>query len=184
MPNQWVWDVGFMVVTWVCSNSIEWALHVLAHQRINLPVLRDIHKIHMEHHRLHYPIKHLLLPGPYKSGGGALAFGPIVATILVCAFALLKLRYFFIFSIESMSFLGVSVYLHDQFHIQGSWLERYDWFLKRRYRHFWHHGHLLENMSLGGIDPSCDKLFGTFQEVAVPNANMNTVPRAAKRVSM
>ena len=52
-----------------------------------------------------------------------------------------------------------------RYHVQGSWLERYTWFIQRRMRHFWHHRHLRENMSLGGIDPVCDRIFGTYVAV-------------------
>ena len=40
--------MAFALVTWQVTNLIEWLLHTLAHIRINLPVLREIHRIHME----------------------------------------------------------------------------------------------------------------------------------------
>ena len=46
--------------------------------------------------------------------------------------------------------------------MRGSWLEKYEWFQVRRLRHFHHHRHLRQNMSLGGIDPTFDIFFGTF----------------------
>jgi sterol desaturase/sphingolipid hydroxylase (fatty acid hydroxylase superfamily) len=66
--------------------------------------------------------------------------------------------------------------LRHRFHIAGSWLEQFEWFQSRRYRHFYHHGHLRQNMSLGGIDPTFDLLFGTYVAVEAPNER-GAVPR-------
>ena len=63
-----------------------------------------------------------------------------------------------------------------RFHIAGSWLEQYDWFMTRRYRHFYHHGHLRQNMSLGGIDPTFDLAFGTYTSVETPT-DRSAMPR-------
>jgi hypothetical protein len=69
-----------------------------------------------------------------------------------------------LFIAESFSFLVVSDKLHDCYHIEGHWLERYDWFLQRRERHFQHHWIHKQNLSLGGMDPVFDKLFGSYAE--------------------
>jgi len=107
------------------------------------------------------------------------AFGPVVALILLTSYNILPMRYFIIFAIESMTFLKVSVYLHDQYHIKDTWLERYTWFIERRYRHFYHHGHHMSNMSLGGIDTTFDKAFGVFVPVVSPATDgpLNVVPK-------
>jgi sterol desaturase/sphingolipid hydroxylase (fatty acid hydroxylase superfamily) len=122
-----------------------------------------------------YPTSALLAPPPYKGGDsmawppptGAFAFLPMVAAAYVAAFALLPINWPLLFIAESFSFLVVSDKLHDCYHIEGHWLERYDWFLQRRERHFQHHRIHKQNLSLGGMDPVFDKLFGSYAEPGV-----------------
>ena len=98
---------------------------------------------------------------------------------MLAAYWMLRTRLFVIFLVEGLGLQAASTYLHDQFHVRGSWLERYAWFLRRRYRHFYHHGHLQKNMSLGGVDKSWDAFFGTFVDVVLPaeGSDLNVVPR-------
>lgn len=183
---QWYWwDMLHVFNVWQFTNLVEWILHALAHKRINLPFLRDLHRIHMEHHKRHYPIKCLLRDGPYRDGGGAVVFFPLISLVIMAAYCMLRTRLFVIFLVEGLGLQIVSTYLHDQFHIRGSWLERYSWFLRRRYRHFYHHGHLQKNMSLGGVDNSWDRFFGVFVDVVLPaeGVDMNVVPRRKDKVT-
>jgi len=161
-------DVAFVIFTWYIVNGIEWVLHMLSHSRIKLPFFRNLHDIHMKHHKVHYPVKHLLKPGPYEDGGGIMVYGPLVLLLAITAFVILPFRYAVIFDVEALTVLSVSTYLHDSFHIEDHWLERYDWFLKQRALHFYHHGHLKKNMSLSGIDTTMDKCMRTFVPVIVP----------------
>lgn len=153
------------VATWYFCNLMDWLLHTMSHMPTRLPVLKTIHRIHMTHHKIHYPITKLLRPEPYNSGGGELAFGPIIAIIYGIIYILLPVRIAWVVLLESTLFLLASDRLHVEYHVQGSYLERFDWFLRRRERHFWHHKHLRENMSLGGIDPVFDHVFKTYREV-------------------
>jgi len=161
-------DIAFVIVTWYVVNCAEWCLHMLSHTRINLPFFKQLHAIHMQHHRVHYPINHLLKPGPYQDGGGLYVFGPLVLLMVCTAVFLLPFRYAFIFNFEGLLVLSTSTYLHDAYHVEGHWLSKYDWFLRRRSLHFYHHGHLKKNMSLSGIDSTMDKCMNTFVEVHVP----------------
>jgi hypothetical protein len=107
----------FALGTWQVTNLVEWLLHTLSHLPgcRHAPILRDIHRIHMEHHKTHYPVSRLLREPPYKDGGGTLAFGPIVLAVLVSAFLALPRDLFTIFACESLTLLGASTYLHDQY---------------------------------------------------------------------
>ena len=173
------WDLLHVVNVWQFTNLVEWSLHKLAHKRINLPFLRDLHRVHMEHHKRHYPVNKLLRDAPYRDGGGAAVFLPLISLVVLGAHCMLSSRMFIIFLVEGVGLQVASTYLHDQFHVRGSWLEKYPWFLRRRYRHFYHHGHLQQNMSLGGIDSSWDNFFGTFTDIILPGLDddPNVVPK-------
>ena len=110
-----------------------------------------------------------------------MVFLPLISCVVLSAYVMLRTRLFVIFMVEAVTLLGCSTHLHDQFHIRGSWLERFEWFQIRRYRHFYHHGHHMKNMSLGGISTSWDKFLLTFVEVNVPKGSdykeLNVVPQ-------
>ena len=160
--------VGFIAISWQIINFLEWCSHLLAHVRINMPFLKEIHRIHMQHHKIDYPITNLLQDGPYKDGGGNWAFGPIVVLFTLVAWLILPQHFALMITLQMLGMIGINSYMHTEFHIRGSWMEKYDWFLKRRYLHFYHQGHMQNNMSIAGIDPTYDILFGTYVDVKIP----------------
>jgi len=161
----WAEIIVATIFVWYLSNLVDWILHTLSHVKTSIPIWSSIYKIHMQHHKEHYPTSRLLQEGPYKDGGGTWAFGPIIMCFWVVFFLLFRAKVAVLMIFESSTFTYVSDYLHQQYHIQDSWLEKYQWFLERRRRHFYHHGHHMLNMSLGGIDPIFDRLFNTYVEV-------------------
>ena len=164
--SQTVFESTFVTIaTWYFCNLMDWILHTMSHIPSKLPILKTIHHIHMTHHKMHYPITKLLQPVPYKSGGGEIAFGPIIFLMFSIIYLVLPIRISVVVILESTIFLLVSDRLHVEYHLKGSYLERFGWFMRRRERHFWHHKHLRQNMSLGGIDPVFDHLFKTYHEV-------------------
>ena len=162
-----------LLCTWYYCGAVDCILHSLAHLNWDLVWIRSIHDIHMIHHKQQYPVGELLKPPPYSSGDGltgAHAFlPPIVLLTLGSAYLLLCIGLstsaVCLFIVESAWYLWISNYLHEQYHIDGSWLERFEWFLNRRSRHFYHHHHMHKNMSLGGIDSTIDRLLNTFVEI-------------------
>lgn len=166
-------DVFFVILIWYTVNIIEWLLHMLSHSRINLPLFKQLHDVHMNHHRVHYPVSNLLKAPPYQDGSGMTVFGPLFIFLALGAFYVLPYRYAWIFDVEALIILSISTYMHDAFHIKGHYLEKYNWFLKRRALHFYHHGHLKNNMSLSGIDNTMDKCMKTYVQVQIPNRGSN-----------
>jgi len=115
----------------------------------------------MGHHKVEYPVSKLLRPAPYVGAGGAGAFEPFIEVTHVFSFALfrqlgLTRAFCATFAAWCVAFTLASDYLHGQYHVEGSWLERYGWFMRRR-RHHHHHGKHLENMSLGGLSNVWDR---------------------------
>lgn len=150
------------VVTWYVCNLSDWALHTLSHIPTKLPFLQDLHRTHMAHHKIAYPVNSLLKDPPYHGFGGEFAFAPLVMGIWFIIYLIVPLQYAIWCIVQSILFAYVSDYLHTHYHIRETWMEKYAWFRERRKRHFYHHHHLRMNMSLGGIDPVFDRLFGTY----------------------
>mmetsp|Transcript_39207 Transcript_39207/g.77082 ORF Transcript_39207/g.77082 Transcript_39207/m.77082 type:complete len:174 (-) Transcript_39207:119-640(-) len=150
------------VGTWYLCNLSDWGLHTLSHIHTRLPLLQTLHSVHMAHHKESYPVGKLLKDPPYSGQKGEFVFAPLVFCIWFLCYLCLPLRFALLVVIESTLFSYVSNYLHQHYHLKGSWLEKYKWFQDRRNRHYYHHHHLRKNMSLGGLDPVFDKLFGTY----------------------
>ena len=84
--------VLWTICTWYFCNLMDWLLHTMSHIPTKIPILNTIHRIHMTHHKLHYPITKLLRSKPYKSGGGEFAFGPIIVLLYTLLYLLLPTR--------------------------------------------------------------------------------------------
>jgi Fatty acid hydroxylase superfamily len=55
--------------------------------------------------------------------------------------------------------IGWHIYLHKQYHLQNSYWERFDWFLKKRTLHFQHHRKVKTNYAI--VEFWIDDLMGT-----------------------
>jgi len=156
-----------LLVGFINYNFIEYVLHRLSH---NKKWGGYIYKYHIEHHKVTYPIHKLLDKAPYKTNSeyfyfnrGTVAFMPITIILLYGIYYTLPLTWSIIILPESTALLLLSDYLHQQYHIDGSWLEKYNWFLSKRKYHLLHHNKMTKNFSLGGLTYSIDKVLNTFE---------------------
>eukprot|EP01084_Bolivina_argentea_P013638 25594_1 len=167
--NQFVEFMIVSIVTWYICTSVDWGLHTLSHYNYDVNWIKAMHDIHMNHHKRQYPIGELLKKPPYLSGDGQKAFVPpviIIQFICCMVFTCIGISKYgnFIFVVESFMYLYCSDYMHQSYHIDGCWMEKYEWFTKRRYFHFYHHYHMNMNMSLGGFDSTVDRIMKTYDD--------------------
>ena len=153
------------IVSFLVFGLLEWAMHLLAHNR---KWGGEMYRIHIAHHHAYHQNR-LLQSAPYMGEGGEKVFLPPVLAIWMLAYCIFEIQTSVIFIIESSILLVVSNYLHEEFHIKDSCLEHNaitrDWFIHRRRLHFMHHHNPTMNMSLGGINHVADRMFGTYMEV-------------------
>jgi len=155
-----------IIPTWYLYHTIEYCYHKLGHSRIYGSY---IYKLHMNHHRIHYPITQLKAPEPYKGGDeyyftdGIVAYLPPSLLIAFMLYILLDFYIFLFITLEIICIAGVSDYIHTQIHTEKSWLEKYKWFRESRRIHFIHHRRLHLNYSFAGLDYSIDRLCDTLQ---------------------
>jgi len=151
-----------LIPTWYVYHFIEYSLHILSH---NYKYGGYIYKIHSNHHKIHYPITKFLDKAPFKSStifgipDVIIAFGPASLLITSILYNILPTNIFLFVITEIYLLLYISNYIHKQLHIDGSWLEKYKWFLEKRQYHYLHHTRLNKNMSLSGLCSTYDKLF-------------------------
>lgn len=84
-------------------------------------------------------------------------FAPIVLSV----FCLVPLDIFAI-HIAGLNFaIWWHVYLHKQYHIRGTWWQRFAWFQRKQHLHFVHHKIPHRNYAI--VDYFWDRLLGTFE---------------------
>jgi len=154
----------FLIIpTWYLYHFIEYGLHKIGH---NYKLNSYIYKIHMNHHKKYYPISKLLNKKPYKTGykynisDGMIAYGPSMLLIFSGMYFLFDFYTYLIIISQIILFAYISDYIHTEIHIDGSWLEKYNWFIQKRKLHLIHHKRTNKNINI--IDHSLDKLFNSY----------------------
>jgi sterol desaturase/sphingolipid hydroxylase (fatty acid hydroxylase superfamily) len=82
-----------------------------------------------------------------------------------CAYFLLPLNLFVVTVIASAASFYAHVFFDKEYHVEGSWLQRFAWFRRQQELHFVHHRHA--NSNFGVIHFFWDKILGTYR---MPNA--------------
>ena len=114
---------------------------------------------------MYYPVNKLMDKKPYKTGyyyglsDGIIAHGPIMISIFIISYNILNTYIFLNVSLRIILLILISDYIHTNIHINDSYLEKYDWFLKLRERHFYHHKNIKKNINI--IDNNLDIIFKT-----------------------
>ena len=157
----------YFIPSWFLYHSLEYLLHSLGH---SYKYGSYIYKIHKNHHTIHYP-SNKLLSNEYRTTSlwglpeGVIAYGPPMLLFFFFLSFTVKFGTFLIITSELLFISYLSDYLHSQIHLNGSWLEKYKWFLIKRELHFNHHKKLNTNYSLGGITYVFDKIFRTHNRI-------------------
>src|SRR5262249_24351776 len=136
------------VLSWYLVFFCEHFTHYLMHApwASRLPLCSLLRGVHMRHHERYRPLKSpsreadqadsmLLREEPYRGDGGGWLVLPSLPTLAALWLALPR-DLFALVACESALFLAASNHLHSQFHVAGSWLERFEWFHRRRRYHF------------------------------------------------
>ena len=165
----------YLISGWAIYHMIEYVLHSFSHN----PKFPMMYQLHKNHHTIYYPPTQLLDNKPYKTGytyylaDGTMTFGPPSILIMGSAY-LINQEFFFKIIPNIILFAFLADYIHTNIHIKNSWLEKYDWFLRIRERHFIHHKYTTKNMNI--IDMNLDKLIKTYKDKTIAsndNHNLN-----------
>jgi sterol desaturase/sphingolipid hydroxylase (fatty acid hydroxylase superfamily) len=152
-------------ITFLYVTLVGWVIHWTLHQRWSGPLYRA----HMNHHLTQYPPSKLL-SDTYRSSGldnGLFFFTPAA----VLAFALYFGAYVVggsspwllaLIGLECLTLGVMNEWLHTQYHLRVSRLDRYPWFQSFQRWHFTHHTNMRKNF--GVIWLGWDRLFRTFRD--------------------
>ena len=162
----------FTITTLACGYYFYHTMEYLFHRVAHKPWSGYIHAYHSHHHTVCYPPKRLLAEAPYITGDGsryltkgAKAFIPPTIVGALVIYKIVPDYYNLLLIGEFLTLLCISNHLHSQYHIKGSYLERFQWFQDQRAYHLLHHQFYNYNFSLGGYDTCIDKIALTYRVI-------------------
>ncbi len=154
--------VGFVLVasiTFGIGTLIQAALHIVfGHQRLGGPLYRN----HLMFHHAQYSRGVITTPRYLDEERTNTPFYLVpVFGIVFLGYRLLPPSLFLGCAVGALVAYAVQVYVHVQFHLVASPLQRFHGFLQLQRLHAVHHRDMTKNHSL--VFPLWDKLFGTFE---------------------
>ena len=172
-------DIFLYVFTATSTHLVMSLGQTLFHRHLGHRSLGGIFcRNHVHFHHVHYSGDHIVSVHHGNNEGNNTPFF-LIPTVLVVGLSYLIMR-FDLFVVQlaamSLSFYG-HVYLDKQYHLAGSWLDRFSWFKRKQQLHFIHHRHADCNFAV--IDYFWDRLLGTYRGVeatrqAAPGASLTT----------
>jgi cytochrome P450 len=101
-----------------------------------------------------------------------------IATASAIAYLLLPGDMFVVVAASMIATYLAHIYVHVQFHITNSWLERFHWFLRLQRLHSVHHADMSKNHAI--LMPFWDRVFGTYQPAESQPSTRKATPRGPR----
>jgi len=148
------------VVTWNIVALMQAVLHrTLAHRPRGKVIFRN----HVTCHHRHYRGERLLSERYIEDDLNLTPwFLMPCATMVAAAWVVLPLSLFVVHVMALATAFAAHVYLHTRFHLENTWLLRFEWFRRKRVLHLEHHRNMRCNFSIIGF--AWDRLMGTYRE--------------------
>jgi sterol desaturase/sphingolipid hydroxylase (fatty acid hydroxylase superfamily) len=137
--------------------------YYLGHTRLGGQLFRN----HINFHHTRYARGHLTSPIPEgKEGNNTPYFFIPVGMAAAMVYFLLPIGLFLAVMLTAAASFYLHVWFDQAYHVEGSYLERFAWFRRKRERHFVHHLHANRNFAV--VDFFWDRVMGTFRDVDRP----------------
>jgi len=129
------------------------------------PIGGKLFRNHINFHHTHYADDHLV-SRTYLGDEGNITPYFFIPIFLVggCAYFLLPLNLFVVMVVASAASFYAHVFFDKEYHVEGSWLQRFAWFRHQQELHFVHHRHA--NSNFGVIHFFWDRILGTYRRPA------------------
>jgi len=145
-------------VTFQLTCFIQAILHRFIGHR---PLIRSIYLSHAgSHHKIYRP--ETFEQSTYRKDEASVThtFVPAAMALALIAWAILPFDLWLVATASLTITFLLHVYLHAQFHIEGSRLNRFSWFRERKELHRQHH--MDPSTNFGVLEFSYDRLMGTL----------------------
>lgn len=147
------------LASFLFSEAVGYVVHRLAHWPKSGKLFRD----HLHHHAVAYP------PESYTTKEYVANIWMSFLPVFVPIFLLFNAVVFAVFSLPvSLTFFAVSSvvslvssFMHDSFHIEVHWLDRFRWHRQLREMHRVHHKHTRKNLGIYMF--MYDRLFRSYR---------------------
>jgi sterol desaturase/sphingolipid hydroxylase (fatty acid hydroxylase superfamily) len=163
LARWWLWQFPLLALVGIGAHltvsGSQTLLHYgLGHHRVGGTFFRN----HIRFHHTYYAKGHLV-SAAYRAEEGNNTPYFLIPTILVAGamFFVLPLDLFLDVAIVSAASFCAHVHFDKAYHVEGSRLERFAWFRRKRELHFVHHLHANSNFAV--IDFFWDRLLGTYR---------------------
>ena len=118
---------------------------------------------HINFHHAHYAKGHLTSPDPETGEGNNTPYFLLPVFLAGTAlYFILPLVPFVAVTLSATASFVAHVWFDKAYHVQGSYLERFAWFRRKRQLHFVHHLHANSNFAV--IDFFWDRVLGTYRD--------------------
>ena len=147
------------VATHLVMSFAQTVMHYkLGHHKIGGKFFRN----HINFHHTYYSKDHLVSTTYLGEEGNNTPYF-FIPVVLVggCAYFLLPFDLFVVMVIASAASFYAHVFFDKEYHVEGSWLERYAWFRRMQELHFVHHRHANTNFAV--IHFFWDRVLGTYR---------------------
>jgi sterol desaturase/sphingolipid hydroxylase (fatty acid hydroxylase superfamily) len=140
-------------------------------------------KNHIQFHHVHYAGDHVVSPRYLDDGENyTLFFLMPVALVVGLSYLFLRLDLLVVqLATMSLAFIG-HYYVDYQYHVAGSWLDRFAWFRRKQQLHFTHHRQWDCNFAV--IDFFWDRLLGTYRDSDASRQNVPSRGRSTTAASI
>ena len=155
--------IGVAAVTFSFTAFLQTSLHLLLGHR---PAGGSMFRNHVKFHHTIYSKKSLMTSPRYldeERSNTAFYLLPLVLALAI-AHPLLPLDLFAVFAGTMILTYAAHVYVHVQFHLTTTWLQRFHWFLRLQRLHTVHHVDMKKNHAV--LMPFWDRVLGTHQSAA------------------
>jgi sterol desaturase/sphingolipid hydroxylase (fatty acid hydroxylase superfamily) len=151
---------GTMAGTHLTMSCGQTLMHYwLGHHRIGGTLFRN----HINFHHARYAKGHLVSPLPEEREGNNTPFFFIpVLLVGLAMFMILPTALFIAVTLAAGVSFHAHVWFDKAYHVEGSYLERFAWFRRKRQLHFVHHLHANSNFAV--INFFWDRLLGTYRD--------------------
>ena len=152
------YELLVIVNTFFFMNLIEYILHKLSHN----PKIKILYNIHRKHHSIEFPPSRLTCNKYPLDDHLKNPFIYITIVIWIILYNIISYYTFSIIFIESLIYTFTINFLHQAYHLNDSWLDKYKWFKYRKRIHHIHHLRTKKNLNL--VVFTGDMIFNTYIE--------------------
>ena len=154
----------FLVLTTAVATHLVVSLsqtvfhRTLGHNRIGGIIFRN----HINFHHTYYSKDHLVSPKYLADEGNNTPYFLVPVFLAgACTYFLLPTYLFVVQVLACAGSFYVHVLFDKEYHVDGSWFQRFAWFRRKQELHFVHHRHA--NKNYGVIHFFWDRMLGTYR---------------------